>query len=680
MRNRRNKNKRSRLLPPLPCLEGNVVAIDTETTGLNPYDNGVHDKFGNASGARIFCWSYKTSKGEWGFMLKNPRNIRWLKRLMNDPTKHIVFQNAKFDLKMLSFEGLDVLSLKADIHCTMILSKVLDSVEKRHNLRFLARKHLGWTTEDKDEIEYWLKTNKRSFTKEHGRSPNFRDAPLSLVKDRVRWDTEATLEIFGVLYPRARRICNELYETERHLLFVCLDMESTGVLIDITRARELKAEAQITLDRIKADLDKLICPLTFEKKKKGEMIKVTVDEFNPGSSALQLPAAFEKLGIPLKYKTKPKKNHKTGGKTGGGNWAFDEYAMIRYVSEPLVDVIRDSGEEGWPGDKFYRAVRKTVRKHKLNKRELLPPLILKYRQLSKMISTYYDHFINDCLDVHFTPAGIEIGTIHCKFNQSTAMTGRFSSSEVNLQNQPRKLGPRECFITRNGRNHYHFDYDQIEMKMFVHFAEDTKMAEAIKDDIHAHVAAEVYNIPLEEVTSERRKRAKGVNFGIIYGSGPATMAETLTKKGLPTTVAQSTRLVLGYHKKFPSVQRTVRELKQDLKQKGYVTNPFGRRYRIKLKFAYKALNYMCQGTSADQMKKAMVDIWYWLRENNLKSKMILTVHDEIVLEVPPVEERLVLPKVKAIMEDLETYFVPMTVSVEKVAMNWSKKEKIKLAA
>ena len=657
----------------LPVLRGKYIALDVETTGLDPYH-----------GARLFCWGYYTEEGEWGFMRKTDANLRWVARLFADPSKTIIFHNAKFDLKMLSFEGIDVFNILARVECTLILSKLWNE-NGQHNLRYLSIRYLNRDPGAKDEVEDWLKKHKRAFVKKHGREPNFADAPIHVVKRRCIWDVESTLMLYAQLRPRIAQTCKELYETERQLIFVVIDMENHGVRVDVTRAKELRAEALDDLAQIQADLNRIICPLVIERKKKGKGITETLESFNANSSSIQLPAAFKKVGIELRYKTKPKKGRKGSAKTGGGNWSFDEYAMVRYVSKPLASIIRDSGEEGWKTKRFYDEVKKTIKKHKLPAYEILPPLILKYRELSKMVTTYYDHIIENAVDVHKTPAGRDVGILHCNFNQSEAMTGRFSASHPNLQNIPRILGPRECFIPRVGRHNWHLDYAQVEMRMFCHFAQDKKMAAAIDKDIHLAVACEIYEKDEASITKEQRKRAKGVNFGIIYGSGAATMAETLTKKGLHTSKLEAATLVASYHRKFPSVRRITNEFKVRLHRDGYVANPFGRRYHVPTQVGYKLLNYMCQGTSADIMKKAMVECWKWLRAENrkrkkqgkrpLKTRIIKTIHDEIVFETPPIEERLVIPQMMKIMEDLDSFFVPITVDAEVVTKRWSQKKK-----
>lgn len=661
----------------LKPLRGKFVAIDTETTGLNPYSDRPDSK-GNAitGGARIFCWSYYTEEGECGFMWRSSETLKWLKELLYDEDKVVIFQNAKFDLKMLTFEGVDLDRLIGRVHCTMLMSKVLHSTRFTHDLRNLAKDILGLGTDEKDEIEQWLKENKRWFVAEYGRNPNFSDAPLEIIRDRVKWDTKATLLLFTKFWPRVREVCPRLYETERTLMFCCVELENRGVLVDVTKAKMLRKQAQNGLSRIYEELIEIVGPITITKKKKRrrqgvqytEEYEETIERWNPGS-VMQLEAVWRKMGIELKYKTKPKKN-KRGEKSGGGNWSFDEYAMIRYVSSEMAGIIRESGEEGWDVDKCLEALHGMLP----NREDLIPPLILKYREMSKMISTYYDHIINDSIDAGLLPDGREIGILHCKFNQDGADTGRFSSSEINLQNIPRIMGPRECFIPRPGFNNWHFDYKQVEMKFFVHFAKDEGMAAEIDKDIHVYTGSKIYKVSKKELKKEQRKRAKAVNFGIIYGSGKDTLGETLTKRGLPTTSLESARLLGGYHKEFPLVRKTTADLKRELSRHGYITNPFGRRYHIPTKFGYRALNYMCQGTSADLMKKAMAEVWLWLKQNpELQTQVIMTVHDEIVLEIWKGEEARIIPKVHEIMEDYESFFVPITIDSEVVTEQWSKK-------
>lgn len=633
-----------------------TICLDVETDGLDPFE-----------GARIFGWAYMTDRGEYGWLEKTDDNLDWVRAILSDYGQSVVFFNSKFDLKMFSFEDVDVLNAKCQIEDPMIMAKCLNSTRFDYKLRTLSKEYLGRDTADKDEIELWVKANSRYYKREYGRKPNFSDAPREIVQRRALWDVESTLLLHHMLRPQVATYCPDLYDTERGLVAVTVDMELRGIRVDRTRAKRLLSSAQAGIGRIDNDLQSIACPLTIDRNGN----QYTITRFNPGSSAIDLPAVFQKIGIELRYKTKPKKDKRTGERSGGGRWSFDEYAMIRYVSTPLQRVIRESGEDGWPAEKFYDEVYKVAETHNLHERELVPPLILKYRELSKMCSTYYEHLINDTVD-NTEIRGNEYGILHCTFNPTKALTGRFSAS-AGMQTMPRLLGPRECFVPRPGHRLFFFDYAQIEMKMFVHFAEDNSMAEAIDKDIHLYIASRIYKKPEADISKEQRKRGKATGFGILYGSGAETQAETLTKKGLPTSVIEAERLINAYHREFPSVRRLTKSLKDLLIAQGYVVNPFGRRYYIPHKLGYKALNYFCQGTAADIIKRAMVRIWRYLRESSLRSRLLLTIHDELVVEIPRSEERIVVPKIVEIMEDKTTYFVPITVDVEVTSSRWSEK-------
>lgn len=612
-------------------------------------------------------------------MEKTPQAIEWVRRLFFDPSKIIVMHNGKFEMEMLMAEGLDIFKAMdegAKCHDTLIMSKVLNSTAMSHDLEFCGRRYLGRDTADKTGIIDWLKANnKKRMVKERGRKFNFSDAPSSLVKSRVLWDVETTLLLYKFFMPRVQATCPELYETERQLVYVCVDMETYGVRLDITRAKKLKAQAEFDLKHIQDDLNRLVLPLTITRR--GGEQEVVEDRFNPGSD-LQLVAAFNKLGIELKYKTQPKKDKKTGHMKGGGKWSFDEYAMVRYVSKPLASVIKQSGENSWSARKFWVEVQRTIKAHNLEPYELLPPLVLKYRELTKMVNTYYCHLIEDSVDHATTPAGREVATLHCKFNQSEAVTGRFSSSEPNLQNMPRNLGPRECFIPRQGKFNIHIDYSQVEMRMFAHFAKDAGMAKAVEDDIHLYVATRIYRKPADEVTKEQRKRAKSTGFGILYGSGPGKQAETLTRNGLPTTKLEASAVVASFHREFPSVRRLTNELKVQLMRKGYIENLFGRRYYIPEKFSYKGLNYICQGTPADLIKRAMVKIWLHLRKEGLwpRVRILVQIHDELVFEAPKRYAPWLIPMLVEMMSDRTSYFVPITCEADVVNERWSEKHSL----
>jgi len=609
-------------------------------------------------------------------MRRTNEGIEWIKSLFDNPTLTIVFHNAKFDLSYFMLEGVDIFNCAARVECTLILSKLynMNGAKNSHSLENLARKYCGRDTKDKTDIIDWLKAhNTKKLVRERGRKLGFDSVPDDLLHRRVLWDVESTILLWHALRKPVGEACPDLLETELALQYVCINMESRGVMVDIIKARTLRKQAKYDTEQLEAVLDDIVLPFTVVKKKGGVSTEVEItDHFNVNSAAHKI-GVWQKVGIELKYKTKPKKKGKSKYKVGGGNWSFDEYAMMRYVPKQLAEIMREANETGWTTQKFVWEIDRAIDKYNLNREHcILPAYILRAAQLRKMVSTYYNKIINESVDQRRI-GNREVGILHCKFNQSEALTGRFSSSDPNLQNIPRILGPRQCFIPRPGRRNWHVDYSQVEMKFFVHFAKDPKMAKAIEHDIHLYTATQIYHKPAEEVTKEQRKRAKGTNFGIIYGSGPETQAETLTRRGLPTTIVEAKQLVLNYHRAFPSVRRITNELESQLYRKGYVVNPFGRRYHISTQRGYTALNYMCQGTSADQIKQAMVKIWRWLRDEQLKTQMIMTVHDEVVLEVPQCEETTVLPRVKEMMEDLDSYYVPITVDFEVATRRWSEK-------
>lgn len=632
-------------------LKGRVVALDTETTGLHPH-----------LGDRVFCIGYMTERGEYGVLRKTREALDWVASLFANPKLTVIFHNAKFDLKMLSYDGVEVYDTKAKIECTLILSKLfnMNGARHSHSLERLAPYYLNRVNDEKVEIKDWLKKrNTKAQVRNRGRVLTFADVPDDIVARRVLWDVKSTLLLWYYLNPRVTSQCPELYKTELRLQRCCMDMETTGQRIDITRARELKAEAEDGLRKIKYELARLCCPLTAHYKAGPQ--RVVADDFNPGSDR-HLAGAFNAVGLKLRYKTTK------------GNWCFDDYAMLRYVSKPLAAVMRESSEAGWKPQQFLDAVHDVIEEHDLHRRELVPPLVLKYRTLSKMVSTYYDHFIENCADREVVN-GREYGILHGNFNQTGANTGRFSSSDPNLQNMPRLLGPRECFVARKGRYNFCIDYAQVEMRFFAHFAEDRHMADAIAEDVHLHVAARIYRVAPEDVTKEQRYRAKTLNFGILYGAGPKKLAEMLTRMGLPTSELETAALYAAYHREFPTVRKLTRYYERVLRRNGYIQNPFGRRYHIHGGESYKCLNYMCQGTPADLMKRAMVELWEWLRSRKGKARLLSTVHDELILECPPSEMHEVVPKAMQIMEDLTSYYVPMPVDADVVRTRWSKKEK-----
>jgi DNA polymerase-1 len=304
----------------------------------------------------------------------------------------------------------------------------------------------------------------------------------------------------------------------------------------------------------------------------------------------------------------------------------------------------------------------------------LPKLILEHRALSKLKSTYTDK-----LPKSVNPA---TGRVHTTYSQTTAVTGRLSSNEPNLQNIPIRTSAgrriRECFIAPPGSKIVSADYSQIELRIMAHLSGDQSLRRAFAEgeDIHRATAAEVFGVPLSEVGADQRRVAKVINFGLIYGMSSFGVAQNLS---IDRGTAQI--YVDRYFARFPGAKRFMDETRQRARETGYVETVFGRRLwlpelrsgaPVRRQAAERAaINAPMQGTAADLIKLAMISVQNWLDEARLKTKLIMQVHDELVLEVPEAELELVKGKLKELMQSVATLEVPLVVDVG-VGDNWDK--------
>lgn len=300
----------------------------------------------------------------------------------------------------------------------------------------------------------------------------------------------------------------------------------------------------------------------------------------------------------------------------------------------------------------------------------IPAMILKFREIDKLLSTY----------VKVLPALAKKGQIHTHFNQNVAATGRLSSDKPNLQNIPirsengRKL--RQGFIPTKGHVLLGADYSQVELRILAHFSDDQVMIDAFKndEDIHAQTAAEVFGLDLNDVTSEQRSYAKAINFGLMYGQSSWGLAETL---GISKSDAAS--YIKQYFTKFHKVKSYLDTLKEECEKTGYTSTLFGRKRmikdinstnrQVKSMAERMAINTPIQGTAADIIKKAMIDISFEMQKRKVKSKMLLQVHDELIFEVPKDELELMKDLVKEKMESVVDLKVPLKVDMGS-GSNW----------
>ena len=302
----------------------------------------------------------------------------------------------------------------------------------------------------------------------------------------------------------------------------------------------------------------------------------------------------------------------------------------------------------------------------------LPKVLLEHRGLAKLKSTYTDK-----LPVMINPA---TRRIHTSYHQAGTATGRLSSSDPNLQNIPVRTAEgrrvRQAFIASPGHRLIAADYSQIELRIMAHLSADKSLLNAFESgqDIHSATAAEVFGVALENVTADQRRSAKAINFGLIYGMSAFGLSRQLN-----IGRKQAAEYIDLYFQRYPGVQHYMNSIRHSAAEKGYVETYFGRRLylpEINSRNAMRrqaaertAINAPMQGTAADIIKLAMIEVDQWLQANNFTSRMIMQVHDELVLEVPEQELQQVIAGVTNCMENAASLQVPLVVDVG-VGDNW----------
>lgn len=389
------------------------------------------------------------------------------------------------------------------------------------------------------------------------------------------------------------------YDLEMPLSFILADMESQGVKVDRERLCVMGEELKARLN----DLEDTIYALAGET-------------FNINSPKQLGVILFEKIGLPAIKKTK------TGYSTS-------------------ADVLE-----------------------KLEKDHEIIGQILDFRQLGKLQSTYIEGLLKV---IH--PKSDKVHTI---FNQALTQTGRLSSTDPNLQNIPIRLEEgrkiRQAFVpSEEGWIIFAADYSQIELRVLAHIADDEKLIEAFKEgmDIHTKTAMEVFHVKKDEVTSDMRRHAKAVNFGIVYGISDYGLSQSLS-----ITRKEAGHFINRYLESYPGVREFMSEIVQDAKQKGYVSTLMHRRrylpeitsrnFNLRSFAERTAMNTPIQGSAADIIKKAMVDMADRLKAEGLKTRLLLQVHDELIFEAPPEE----LETLKVIVPDVMEHTIELKVPLK----------------
>jgi DNA polymerase-1 len=302
----------------------------------------------------------------------------------------------------------------------------------------------------------------------------------------------------------------------------------------------------------------------------------------------------------------------------------------------------------------------------------LPALVLRYRSLSKLKSTYLDALVK-----MMHP---RTGRVHTSFNQTVTATGRLSSSNPNLQNIPARGEEgreiRKGFVAEEGHLLISADYSQVELRVFAHYGRDEAFMEAFRrdEDIHARTASEILGVPPAAVTAGMRRIAKAINFGILYGMGPQKLSEEL---GIP--LAEAKAYIKTYLDRYRGVSRYKEEMIETARRQGYVTTLLHRRRylpdilhpnrAVRAEAERMAVNTPIQGTAADLIKMAMIRIHERMRKEGFRAKMLLQVHDELLFELPEAEAERLIPLIRSEMEGVYELLVPLKVDIGK-GRNW----------
>ena len=432
--------------------------------------------------------------------------------------------------------------------------------------------------------------------------------PIDKVAEYAAADADMTFQLAQILGPELKDqgLWSLFADVEMPLVPVLVRMQRVGVLLDVDRLRQMSYRLGEQMRKVEL-----------------EIYNAVGHQFNINSPQQLSNILFKELKLP-------------GRKKGGAYTTGAEVLEELRGAHPVIDPI------------------------------------LEFRQLGKLKSTYID-----ALPAMINP---RTGRVHTSFNQTKTATGRLSSSDPNLQNIPIRtsLGReiRESFIAPSGHVLVSADYSQIDLRALAHLSQDASLLEAFHrdEDIHTATAGRLFNVSLEGVTGEMRRLAKTVNFGVIYG-----MSEYGLEQRTDLSREESARFIEAYFERYPGVTKYLEATKQQARQKGYVQTILGRRRlipeinsanrQVRQAAERMAINMPVQGTSADIIKVAMINLDREMAKRGLKSRMLLQVHDELVFEVPEAELAEMRELAPSIMSTAIALSVPVKVDV-KSGQNW----------
>lgn len=439
---------------------------------------------------------------------------------------------------------------------------------------------------------------------------------IETVSEYACEDADVTFRLHGILDNaiREKDMVQLYHDIEMPLVDVLMEMERNGIGLDTVRMERLGTELKARVTDLEEDI---WC--------------MAGEEFNINSPKQLADILFSKLGYP----TRGLKKTKTG---------------ISTAESELRKLVKNGG--------LFRE---------------LPEKILEYRMLMKLLGTYIEPLP--------LLVNTDTGRLHTQFNQAGTETGRLSSSDPNLQNIPirndygREI--RKAFIPSPGNKIISADYSQMELRILAHIANDEALIEAFRNnrDIHAATASHIFNVPIDSVTAEQRRRAKTVNFGIDYGMTPYGLSERL---GISVDEARS--YIETYLDRFSGVREYIESTREHVQKEGWVATLLGRRRPIPMALDQRrnmremgfrqAINMRIQGTAADIIKIAMIRIYREFKKRGLSTRMVLQIHDELLFDAAESELETVQNIIKDLMESAFSLCVPLTVEVNTGA-NWA---------
>ena len=586
--------------------QAELIAFDTETTSVD------------AQQAQIVGVSFAVKAGEAAYVplthsymgvptqLDRDTVLNALKPLLEDPHKAKVGQHAKYDINVLANCALD----GDPSNGINVQGVAFDSMLESYVLDSTATRH----NMDALALKY-LDYSTIAFEDIAGKGAKqltFDQIALELAGPYAAEDADITLRLHQALWPQLQAIpslAKVLTEIEMPLVPVLARIERQGALVDA----QLLGIQSVELG------DKLV-------QLEREAFAIAGEEFNLGSPKQLGVILYEKLGLPVLSKT------------------------AKGQASTAEAVLAELAEQDYP----------------------LPKVLMQYRSLSKLKSTYTDR-----LPEQINP---RTGRIHTSYHQAVTATGRLSSSDPNLQNIPIRTAEgrriRQAFIAPAGYQLVAADYSQIELRIMAHLAQDEGLLYAFRHnlDVHKATAAEVFGVELEQVSTDQRRSAKAINFGLIYGMSAFGLAKQI---GCDRKQAQA--YIDVYFARYPGVLAYMERTREQASAQGYVETLFGRRLylpEIQSKNAAlrkgaerTAINAPMQGTAADIIKRAMVMVDAWLSESGVDARVILQVHDELVLEVRSDLVESVSAQLRSLLGAAAELAVPLLVEVG-VGANW----------